>query len=87
MMDNDGIRHDLKPTRSERDLDVLVSDDLKLGEQFNAAADTAWWKLGVLKKAVSSRSRQLWEIIWKTDIRLVLEHAIQAGHLTCERKL
>ena len=40
MADKDGTRHVLEPTRLERDIGVLVSDDLKQGDQ--VAAATAW---------------------------------------------
>ena len=62
----------------ERDLGVLVSHDLKLRTQSRAAATKAKWKFGALKQIFSSRSKILWEMLWKTHIRPHLEHAIQA---------
>ena len=78
MPDGAGITHTLEVTRVERDLGVLVSDDLQFGPQCKAAAAAANWKFGVLKKVFSSRSRRLWSMLWKAHIRPHLEHAIQA---------
>jgi hypothetical protein len=78
MRDDDGIERTLETTKLERDLGVLVSDDLKLGHQCRAAAAKARWKFSALKKVFTSRSQQLWGILWKTHIRPHLEHAIQA---------
>ena len=65
-------------TKVERDLGVLVSNDLKFGPQCKAAAATASWKFGVLKKVFSSRCRRMWTTLWKAHIRPHLEHAIQS---------
>jgi hypothetical protein len=78
MTDDDGTERPLETTQLERDLGVLVSDDLKLGAQCRSAAAKAKWKFGALKKSFTSRNRQMWEILWKTHIRPHLEHAIQA---------
>mgnify|MGYP000361356293 CR=1 FL=1 len=78
MLDDDGIARTLEVTQVERDLGVLVSDDLTLGAQCRAAAAKAKWKFGALKQIFSSRSKQLWELLWKIQIRPHLEHAIQA---------
>ena len=68
----------LQVTHLERDLGVLVSDDLKLAAQCRAAAAKANWKFGIFKKAFVSRSERLWQVLYKTHIRPHLEHAIQA---------
>ena len=78
MKDSDGIDRALETTSVERDLGVLVSDDLKLGAQCRAAAANAKWKLAAFKKVFISRSQRLWEMLWKAHIRPHLEHAIQA---------
>ena len=78
MSNEQGTRKTLEITRVERDLGVLVSDNLKFGPQCKAAAAKAMWKFGVLKKVFSSRSRRLWTVLWKAHIRPHLEHAIQA---------
>jgi hypothetical protein len=78
MTDNNGEARALEVTTVERDLGVLVSDDLKLSAQCAEAAAVANWKLGVFKKAFASRDQLLWQSLWKTHIRPHLEHAIQA---------
>ena len=78
MRDDDGAMRSLEETTVERDLGVLVSNDLKLGAQCKAAAAKANWKLGVFKKAFASRDPRLWELLWKTHIRPLLEHGMQA---------
>ena len=78
MKGDDGLDRVLETTTVERDLGVLVSDDLKLGAQCRAAAAKARWKFASFKKIFTSRSRQLWEILWKAHIRPHLEHAIHA---------
>jgi hypothetical protein len=78
MRDDLGAEHVLEVTRVERDLGVLVSDDLKLGNQCHAAATKARWKFGALKQVFTSRSPELWVVLWKTHIRPHLEHAIHA---------
>ena len=78
MKDSEGVDRALETTCVERDLGVLVSDDLKLGAQCRAAAAKARWKLGAFKKTFTSRSQRLWEMLWKAHIRPHLEHAIQA---------
>ena len=51
MIDEQGVRQQLSVTKMERDLGVLVKNDLTLGAQCKAAAAAANWKFGVLKKA------------------------------------
>ena len=79
--------HTLEVTTLERDLGVLVADDLSLGAQCRAAAATANWKFGIFKKTFTSRSRLLWEKLWKIHIRPHLEHAGQAWAPYLERDI
>ena len=78
MEDADGVRHTLETSSCERDLGVLVTNDLTFNAQCRAAAANANWKFGVFKKSFSSRSERLWQKLWKTHIRPHLEHAVQA---------
>ena len=78
MVDDSGTTHTLEATKVERDLGVLVTDDLKLGDQCRAAAAKARWKFNEMKQTFSSRCQQLWEILYKSHIRPHLEHGIQA---------
>jgi hypothetical protein len=78
MKDHNGETRILETTKAERDLGVLVSDDLKFSNQAKSAAAKAMWKFGVLKKVFSSHSPRLLTTLWKAHIRPHLEHAIQA---------
>ena len=78
MANIDGTRRTLEATKVERDLGVLVSDDLKVRAQAVAAACTANRTLGRLKKAFRSRSLNLWRMLYVTYIRPKLEFAVQA---------
>ncbi|MCA9388013.1 MAG: hypothetical protein KC653_03115 [Candidatus Andersenbacteria bacterium] len=64
MKDEQGSIRTLSVTRVERDLGVLVSDDLKFGPQCKAAAAAAMWKFTTLNKVFFSRNATLWEILW-----------------------
>ncbi len=74
----DGTRRQLEVTTIERDLGVLVSDDLKVRAQVEAAASLANRVLGRLKKSFRSRSKTLWRTLYLAYIRPHLEFAIQA---------
>ena len=77
MLDPDGNRKNLEVTTVERDLGVLVSDDLKARSQVNAAAALANRTLGRLKKLFRSRSLHLWKTLYQAYIRPHLEYAVQ----------
>lgn len=77
MGDGYGNDRPLEVITCERDLGVLVSENLSLSEQCKAAAATANWKFGELKQAFSSRDRWLWTCLYKMHIRPHLEFAIQ----------
>ena len=64
MIDEQGDRKQLSVTTSERDLGVLVTDNLSLSAQCKAAAAAANWKFGVLEKSFSSRSQAIWTKLW-----------------------
>ena len=74
----DGSRRQLEVSKVERDLGVLVSDDLKVRAQVVSASSTANRTLGRLKKAFRSRSFNLWRMLYITYIRPQLEFAVQA---------
>ena len=78
MANIDGTRRPLEVTTVERDLGVLVSDDLKVKAQVQAAASTANSMLGRLKKSFRSRGFHLWRTLYLTYIRPHLEFAVQA---------
>ena len=78
MCDTDGTRRLLDVTATERDLGVLVSNDLKVHAQVEAAASVANRVLGRLKKAFRSRDLALWRALYLSYVRPHLEFAIQA---------
>jgi hypothetical protein len=78
MANLDSTRRPLEATTVERDLGVLVSDDLKVRAQVEAAASIANRTLGRLKKSFRSRGLQLWRTLYLTYIRPHLEFAVQA---------
>ena len=73
----DGSRHSLLSTTVERDLGVMLSDDLKVKTQVDSAALTANQVLGRLKKAFRSRGLAVWRTLYVTYIRPHLEFAVQ----------
>jgi ribonuclease P/MRP protein subunit RPP40 len=72
MMNEQGDQQEREVTRVERDLGVMISDDLKL------AAARANRVLGMFKKTFKSRGLSLWKSLYTTYIRPHLEFAIQA---------
>ncbi len=55
MHNEQGDKQELEVTRVERDLGVMISDDLKLGHQVAEAAARANRVLGMFKKTFKSR--------------------------------
>jgi hypothetical protein len=78
MDDSSGITHELEETSLERDLGVLISNDLKWRPQVEAATARANRVFGIYKRVFQSRSARLWQTLYKTYIRPHLEFAIQA---------
>jgi hypothetical protein len=78
MTDTNGLKHILETTTVERDLGILVSDDLKVKQQVEAAAARANNMLGRLKKSFRSRGLLLWKTLYTTYVRPHLEFAITA---------
>jgi hypothetical protein len=78
MTDQMGMRQELGTTSVERDLGVLISEDLKVKHQVEAAAARANQVLGRLKKSFRSRGLMLWKVLYKMYVRPHLEFAIQS---------
>ncbi|MBY0581224.1 MAG: hypothetical protein K2P53_06055 [Rickettsiales bacterium] len=78
MADINGIRRNLSPTCIERDLGVLISDNLKVKAQVEAAASAGNRMLGRLKKTFRCRSLQLWKKMYQIYVRPHLEFSIQS---------
>ncbi len=51
----------LLTTTHERDLGIIISDDLNLARQCAKAANTAYKVFGMLKRAFVSRNLQIWK--------------------------
>lgn len=68
----------LLTTTHERDLGIIISDDLKLASQCAKPANTAYKVFGMLKRAFVSRNLQIWKSLYMTYIRPHLEFAISA---------
>ena len=78
MSDAEGTRRLLDVIVTERDLGVILSNDLKVRAQVETAASVANRALGRLKKAFRSRGLALWRALYLSYIRPHLEFAIQA---------
>ena len=65
----------LDSTTDERDLGVIISNDLKSTLQCNKAAAKASRIHGMLKKSIQSRKLPIWKLLYKTYIRPHLEFA------------
>lgn len=75
---SNNIATPLETTTQERDLGIIISNDLKLAKQCAKAANTAYSIFGRLKRAFVSRSLHIWKILYTTYIRPHLEFAISA---------
>ena len=78
MDDSSGVTCELQETVLERDLGVMISNDLKWRSQVEAAATKANRVFGIFKRVFQCRSPRLWQTLYKTYIRPHLEFAIQA---------
>lgn len=87
MEDSSGVAQELLETTLERDLGVLISNDLKWESQVKAAAARANRAFGIYKRVFQSRSPRLWQILFKTYIRPHLEFAIQAWSPYLEKEI
>jgi ribonuclease P/MRP protein subunit RPP40 len=78
MARQDGTRQISDETKMERDLGVMVSDNLKVKAQVETAEKIANQTLGRLKKACRIRGMTLWRTLYTTFVRPKLEFAVQA---------
>jgi ribonuclease P/MRP protein subunit RPP40 len=76
-MNNDGFYQQLNSNNNEssleRDLGVLISNDMKLGEQVRTATAKANSMLGMLSKSFSYKGKEL----LRSNVSTHLEFAIQ----------
>lgn len=68
---------DIACTKQERDLGVIISDDLKVGKQCDKAAGKANRMLGCIGRGITSRKREVIIPLYKTLVRPHLEYSVQ----------
>ena len=68
----------LEVTYRERDLGIIITPDMKWGDQVANAVGKASRALGVLKKTFKSRDPKLWKKLYATHIRSHLEFGVAA---------
>ena len=66
----------IKKTHVERDLGILISNNLKSTAQANQAASNANKKLGMLKRTFRFRGAEMWKKLYTSYVRPLLEFAI-----------
>lgn len=67
----------LTSVSEERDLGVIISEDLKVGRQCNRAARNASRMLGCIGRGISSRKREVLMPLYRTLVRPHLEYCAQ----------
>ena len=68
----------LKSAEKERDLGIIVDKTLKFSEQCNVAANNANKTLGLIKRNIVSRNRNIIIKLYKALVRPKLEYSVQA---------
>ena len=61
----------------ERDLGILITDEMKWSKQCNSAAAMAMSVLGVIKRTVNTLNKEMFLTLYPTHIRPHLEYCIQ----------
>ena len=64
--------------KEEKDLGVMMQDDLKVAKQCNKAANTANRMLGMIKRNFVSRGREILLPLYKSVVRPHLDYCVQA---------
>ena len=72
------IGHKFGKTESEKDLGVLISDDLKPRNQVNYSASKANSILGLLKRTLTTRDSHTWKKLYTCYIRPLIEFAVSS---------
>lgn len=68
----------LENVDSEKDLGVIVSKDLKVSQQCERASSTANRMLGMIKRTITCRKREVILPLYKSIVRPHLEYCVQA---------
>ena len=69
--------YQLKKVKNEKDVGVIVSEDLKPSTQVLKAVNTANKVLGLMARGVHFRDKRTWIDLYKTYVRPHLEYAVQ----------
>ena len=77
MTDDSGYKREVDKTNLERDLGVIVANDLKWSEHVDRMVGKANRMLGMLKKTFESRDPKLWKELCVSLVRPHLEYAVQ----------
>ncbi|CAF0947947.1 unnamed protein product [Brachionus calyciflorus] len=72
----EGTRHNLLVTRSERDLEVQIRDDLKWEDQVNIAVNKSNKALGMLKNSFKYLNKKSFKMLYSALVRPNLEYAV-----------
>ena len=70
--------HELKKSVKERDLGVIVESSMKWSEQCNAAVKSANSTLGIIRRHIKSRKKDIIIKLYKSLVRPKLEFCVQA---------
>lgn len=70
--------HELKKSVTERDLGIIVDSSMKWSEQCNAAVKNAISTLGIIRRHIKSRRKDIIIKLYKSLVRPKLEYCIQA---------
>ena len=77
-MQQEGKKFELQSVMEERDLGVVISNDLKVSRQYICAASKANKVLGLVRRQFFNLDKTSFLILYKSFIRPHLEYAIQA---------
>jgi ribonucleases P/MRP protein subunit RPP40 len=69
---------DLRVSNKERDLGIIMDDELKFTDQCNNAVRNANITLGMIKRTISNKSKKIVTQLYKSLIRPKLEYCVQA---------
>ncbi len=64
----------------EKDLDVLIDDELKFHKHVSAAISKANQTLGILKRTFDTLNKELLPVVYKHQVRLHLEYGNAIWH-------
>ena len=77
-LEENGVKINLESTVEEKDLGVLVTSDLKVGNQCRKAASKAMSILGMIRRSFDRIDKDDFQILYKTYIRPCVEYCVQA---------